>query len=42
MKSDKKPSITVIKRNPAGQEVMRYTGEVLHREPDSLTLEAMF
>ena len=37
-----KPTITVIKRNPDGQAVMRYTGEVLHQDPDSLTLEASF
>jgi uncharacterized protein len=37
-----KPSITVIKRNPHGQEVMRYTGAVLSQEPDGITLEAGF
>ena len=37
-----KPTITVIKRNPAGQELMRYRGVVLHQEPDSITLEAGF
>jgi predicted RNA-binding protein associated with RNAse of E/G family len=37
-----RPTITVIKRNPAGQEVMRYAGEVLDQEPDSITLEASF
>jgi len=37
-----KPSITVIKRNVNGQEVMRYTGMVIQQEPDSLTLEANF
>ena len=37
-----KPTITVIKRNPVGQEVMRYTGVVLHQEPDCITLEASF
>ncbi len=37
-----KPTITVIKRNPDGQAVMRYTGEVLHQDPDGLTLEASF
>jgi uncharacterized protein len=37
-----KPAITVIKRNPDGQEVMRYRGEVLQREPDSISLEAIF
>jgi predicted RNA-binding protein associated with RNAse of E/G family len=34
--------ITVIKRNPDGQEVMRYAGEVLHQEPGVVTLEACF
>jgi len=37
-----KPSITVIKRNPNGREVMRYTGVILHQEPDSISLEASF
>jgi uncharacterized protein len=37
-----KPSITVIKRNPSGQEVLRYEGVVLHRAPDGITLEAQF
>ena len=37
-----KPMITVIKRNPDGQEVLRYTSVVLHQEPDSITLEASF
>ena len=37
-----KPIITVIKRDPAGQEVMRYTAAVLRQEPDSLILEAHF
>ena len=37
-----KPLITVIKRNPDGQEVLRYTSVVLHQEPDSITLEASF
>jgi len=37
-----KPLITVIKRNPEGQEVLRYTSVVLHQEPDSITLEASF
>jgi len=35
-------SITVIKRNLAGQEVFRYTGTVLHQEKDGVTLEAFF
>ncbi len=34
--------ITVIKRNPAGQETWRYVGQVLRREPTRLTLEARF
>ena len=34
--------ITVIKRNPAGVEVFRYSGVVLRREPDSVVLEAYF
>ena len=37
-----KPKLTVIKRNPAGQEVMRYTGELLHEQPDGITLQASF
>ena len=37
-----KPSITVIKRNLAGQEVMRYTGIVLYQDPEGITLEAHF
>ena len=37
-----KPLITVIKRNPDGQEVMRYTGVILDQEPESITLEAKF
>jgi len=37
-----KPSITVIKRHPNGQELMRYTGVILHQEPDRITLEASF
>ena len=37
-----KPSITVIKRDPSGQEVLRYEGVVLHRAPDGITLEAQF
>jgi uncharacterized protein len=37
-----KPSITVIKRKLNGQEVLRYTGVLQHRAPDSLTLEASF
>ncbi len=35
-------SITVIKRNTQGEETWRYTGEVLHREPDRVILEAQF
>ena len=37
-----KPSITVIKRDPSGQEVIRYEGVVLQRTPDGITLEALF
>ena len=37
-----KPSITVIKRNQEGQEVLRYTAMVLQQKPDSITLEAVF
>jgi predicted RNA-binding protein associated with RNAse of E/G family len=37
-----KPSITVIKRDPSGQEVVRYEGVVLQRAPDGITLEAQF
>jgi hypothetical protein len=37
-----KPLITVIKRNPDGQEVLRFTGVVLCQEPDGITLEAKF
>jgi protein associated with RNAse G/E len=37
-----KPLITVIKRNPYGQEVLRYTGVVLQKQPDGIILEAKF
>jgi uncharacterized protein len=37
-----KPSITVIKRDPSGQEILRYEGVVLQRAPDGITLEAQF
>jgi Protein of unknown function (DUF402). len=37
-----KPLITVIKRNLEGQEVMRYTGDILHQEQRTITLEAKF
>jgi len=37
-----KPLITVIKRTPDGQEVLRYTGMILHQAPGSITLEASF
>ena len=36
------PSITVIKRNPAGEEVMRYQGVILRRDQTTITLEAEF
>ncbi len=35
-------SITVIKRNLAGEETWRYTGLILRREPHALILEARF
>jgi predicted RNA-binding protein associated with RNAse of E/G family len=34
--------ITVLKRNPAGQETWRYTGTLLRREPRAVLLEAYF
>jgi hypothetical protein len=34
--------ITVIKRNPAGQETFRYSGEVLERLPNQVRLVAFF
>ena len=37
-----KPMVTIIKRSPGGQEIIRYTGEILQRTPDSITLEASF
>jgi uncharacterized protein len=37
-----KPSITVIKRNLEGREVMRYSGMVLSKGPGGITLEANF
>ena len=37
-----KQSITVIKRNLAGEETWRYTGLILRREPNALILEARF
>jgi uncharacterized protein len=37
-----KPTIIVIKRNPAGQEIIRYAGEVLRQEQQAITLEACF
>ncbi len=37
-----KPKLTVIKRNPEGKEVMRYTGVALHQEPGVVTLQASF
>lgn len=39
---DMKTSITIIKRNPDGQEVLRYKGLLLQRSADCLTLEARF
>ena len=35
-------SLTVIKRNLAGEETWRYTGLILRREPDALILEARY
>lgn len=35
-------SITIIKRNLAGEEAWRYTGLILRREPNALILEARF
>jgi hypothetical protein len=35
-------SITVIKRNQAGEEIWRYAGRVLSREPNAVLLEAFF
>lgn len=35
-------SITVIKRNPRGEETWRYAGEILERGPDHVLLEARF
>jgi len=37
-----KQPITVIKRNLAGEETLRYTGLILRREPGALILEARF
>ena len=37
-----KPTITVVKRNPAGEETWRYSGVVLRREPGAVILEAVF
>ena len=34
--------ISVIKRNPAGEEILRYTGTLLRREPQIVVLEARF
>ena len=34
--------ISVIKRNPAGEEILRYTGTLLRRESNKLVLEAHF
>lgn len=34
--------ITVIKCNPAGEEVWRYSGEIIEREEGRLVLEARF
>ncbi|HTX91353.1 MAG TPA: DUF402 domain-containing protein [Anaerolineales bacterium] len=37
-----KKTITVVKYNPAGEEVIRYTGEVLREEGGKVILEARF
>ncbi len=37
-----KPVITVIKRNPAGEETWRYRGQVILREVRSVVIEARF
>jgi predicted RNA-binding protein associated with RNAse of E/G family len=37
-----KPLITVVKRNTDGQELLRYTGVVMHYDQNSVTLEASF
>jgi predicted RNA-binding protein associated with RNAse of E/G family len=34
--------ITIIKRDPTGQETFRYTGEILQRGPNYILLEAYF
>jgi hypothetical protein len=36
------PGITVIKRNPAGMETWRYSGELLWREGNVVFLQALF
>ncbi len=36
------PTITVIKRSPSGEELMRYPGAVLRRGPTDVVLEARF
>jgi uncharacterized protein len=36
------PAITVVKRNPAGVETWRYSGEMLKHEDNSVYLEALF
>ncbi len=35
-------SVTVIKRNPEGQETWRYEGKVLEHNENSVKLEALF
>jgi uncharacterized protein len=37
-----KRPITVIKRNPSGEEVMRYEGVILQKKPMVVVLEARF
>jgi predicted RNA-binding protein associated with RNAse of E/G family len=35
-------TVTIIKRNPLGQETWRYSGQVLAHDNDRITLEAFF
>ena len=37
-----KPAITVLKRNLAGEVTWQYSGSILHRETNSVLLEARF
>ncbi len=40
--SEAVPRITVQKKNPAGEVTVEYEGDVLHRDENSVTLEALF